>query len=87
MCNRYVTPEEAKVERFWHLDKRKSNPWSGPLSVFPRAPGPFIRSARDGSDERELVVGQWGLIPWFSETPTPRTRDGKPMSTNNARSE
>lgn len=32
--------------------------------IFPRRPGPFIR-ARDGG--REVVVGQWGLIPFFAK--------------------
>jgi len=32
------------------------------LEIFPRAPGPFIRQLGRAS-ERELVVGQWGLIP------------------------
>ena len=48
--------------------------------VFPRQPGAFIRRARD-STERELVVGTWGLIPWFSKTPT------LTYATCNARSE
>jgi putative SOS response-associated peptidase YedK len=52
------------------------------LTVFPRAPGPFIRRQRDAVGyERELVMGQWGLIPWFAEGPKPR------FPTNNARSE
>lgn len=50
--------------------------------MAPRKPGPFIRRARDEAGyERELVVGRWGLIPWFS-----KTADIK-YATNNARSE
>lgn len=50
--------------------------------MAPRKPGPFIRRARDDSGyARELVVGRWGLIPWFS-----KTADIK-YATNNARSE
>jgi putative SOS response-associated peptidase YedK len=48
--------------------------------VFPRANGPFIRRAQDAA-ERELVVGQWGLVPWFAKTPK------LTYSTNNARFE
>lgn len=56
-------------------------PWPGGL-VAPRKPGPFIRRARDdASYSRELVVGRWGLIPWFSKTPDIK------YATNNARSE
>lgn len=46
--------------------------------MAPRKPGPFIRLSGDG---RELVIGRWGLIPWFS-----KTADIK-YATNNARSE
>jgi putative SOS response-associated peptidase YedK len=46
--------------------------------VHPRAPGPFIRAA---GGERELVVGQWGLIPFFAKAAK------LAYSTNNARSE
>lgn len=55
--------------------------WDGAI-VAPRKPGPFVRRARDDAAySRELVVGRWGLIPWFS-----KTADIK-YSTNNARSE
>lgn len=75
MCNRYVSPQDRDIERFWHLGSRQ--PWRGG-PVFPRAPGPFIRV---GSDAPELVVGQWGLIPRSAKTPK------LTYSTNNARSE
>lgn len=79
MCNRYVSPEAAYIERFWHLGGQ--SPWRGG-GVYPRSQGPFIRAARDSTEyRRELVVGQWGLIPRFAEGPK------LPYSTNNARSE
>ena len=50
--------------------------------VFPNYQGPFIRAARESAGyERELVVGQWSLIPWFS-----KERKLK-FPTSNARSE
>jgi putative SOS response-associated peptidase YedK len=64
------------MERFWRL--RPGQAWPR-TEIFPRRPGPFIRHAADGG--RELVVGQWALIPWFAETPLLR------YSTNNARFE
>jgi len=80
MCNRYVSPQEADIERFWHIGRHNSNDWV--RQVFPRAQGPFIRRARhDAGYERELVVGQWGLIPGFAKMAK------LPYSTNNARSE
>ncbi len=79
MCNRYVSPEAGDIERYWHVGGR--TPWRGG-EVFPRAPGAFIRADRDRVDaQRELVVGQWGLIPWFATTAK------LSYSTNNARFE
>jgi putative SOS response-associated peptidase YedK len=77
MCTRYISPEVGDIERHWHVGGR--TPWRG-SQVFPRAPGPFIRRAKDAlAAQRELVIGQFGLIPWFAKTPTLR------YSTFNAR--
>ena len=90
MCNRYVSPDQAAIERQWQV--APGNRWHGAPEIFPRAPGPFIRAGGDGADDgfdaalvaapgRELVVGQWGLIPWFA-------KEAKlSYSTNNARFE
>lgn len=38
--------------------------------MFPRYQGPFIRAAPGSAQaSRELVVGQWALVPWFAKTP------------------
>ena len=67
MCTRYVSPEAAEMERAWHIGRH--NPWRG-SELFPRSKGPFIRAAHGlSSSERELVIGQWALIPWFAQTP------------------
>lgn len=79
MCNRYVSPAAGDIERYWNVGAR--TPWRT-SEVFPRAPGPFIRAARDATEpRRELVIGQWGLVPWFAKTAR------LPYSTNNARYE
>jgi putative SOS response-associated peptidase YedK len=79
MCTRYISPDAAAIERHWHVGR--DNAWRGG-ELFPRSPGAFIRAARDRFEpERELVVGQWGLIPWFAK----ETRLG--YSTVNARFE
>jgi putative SOS response-associated peptidase YedK len=77
MCNRYVAPSEGDIERFWQIGR--GDVWRG-SEVFPRAPGPFIRADQD-SGGRQLVVGQWGLIPWFAKSAK------LSYSTNNARFE
>jgi putative SOS response-associated peptidase YedK len=80
MCNRYVSPEEAEIERFWHIGRR--NQWRGQVEVFPRGQGAFVRTVGDSfAGGRDLVVGQWGLIPWFAKTPALK------YATNNARFE
>ncbi len=79
MCNRYVAPDQAAIERAWHISgQTPAHRWE--RNLYPRAYGTFIRaSAADG--ERELVVGPWGLIPHFAKTAK------LPYATNNARSE
>lgn len=76
MCTRYISPEAGDIERHWHVGARNPGRWAH--DVFPNYAAPFIRSA-DG--QRELVVGQWGLIPWFA-----KERKLK-YPTSNARSE
>ena len=68
MCTRYVSPEEAAIDRSWRIDRR--TPWRGQTEIFPGYQAPFIRHAKDSTaPERELVVGQWNLIPWFAKEP------------------
>lgn len=77
MCNRYVSPDQAVIERHWHIGR--ANPsrfW--PRQIHPRAQGPFIRAAQG---EPELCVGQWGLLPHFAKSAE------LAYQTNNARSE
>ncbi len=79
MCNLYGSTREDAIHKYWRV--ANSVGWCGGI-VAPRKPGPFIRRATDDAGySRELVVGRWGLIPWFS-----KTADIK-FATNNARSE
>ena len=81
MCNRYETPEEREIERTWHVGRDQPGRWWDEV-VFPRGKGVFIRrAAHDAGYRRELVAGQWGLIPRFAKAAK------LPYSTNNARSE
>ena len=67
MCTRYVSPDAAALERVWHVGR--NHPWQWPQhEVFPSYQGPFIRAARGSTEpQRELVGGQWNLIPWFAK--------------------
>ncbi len=83
MCTRYISPEVAAMERHWHVGR--NNPWRWPETAheaFPNYMAPFIRAARaPGEPDRELVVGQWSLIPWFAKEVKQK------YATANARSE
>ena len=81
MCNRYVSPTEADIERFWHIGRANQPSWwrEQPGEIFPRAQGPFIRRAIDDPGySREGAAGRWGLVAgeWSLK-----------YATNNARSE
>lgn len=68
MCTRYITPDQQAIERAWHVGPRQPVRWQH--EVYPAYQGPFIRPARHAEApeaERELVVGQWALIPWFAK--------------------
>ena len=75
MCNRY---HPVRHDLFWD-EFDCEPPENHPVApIFPRRPGAFIRSA---GGERQAVVGQWGLIPWFAKSLPLK------YSTNNARIE
>ena len=73
MCTRYVTPNQAAIERAWQLGRHHTDLRLDEVlgrELYPRQPGPFIRRARDEAGyARELVVGRWGLIPPFATSP------------------
>ncbi len=65
----------------WRVGRQDPSRWWD-AEVFPRGTGAFIRRAPDDAGySRELVAGQWGLIPWFAKEPRLK------FPTNNARSE
>lgn len=90
MCTRYISPEDREIEAFWAIDRKTSRrkDWNNLLTVFPLSEAPFVRRARDVTAyEREMVFGQWALIPPWSKSHIPKTSQGKRMSTVNARTE
>ena len=80
MCGRYVSPEEAEIERFWHIGRHNSNPFPRRYNVTPTSIIPILRLDR-ATGEIELVNARWGLIPnWWKDAKPPR-------ASHNARSE
>lgn len=80
MCGRYVSPDEAAIERAWHIGRRNGNPFARRFNVQPTTQVPILRLDRE-SGELELALARWGLIPhWWKDAKPPRL-------TFNARSE
>jgi putative SOS response-associated peptidase YedK len=80
MCGRYsiILPPEAIRELFRTYGELPN--WPAWYNAAPTTALSVVRQAKDGGN-REIVLMQWGLIPWFS-------KDGKPsFSTINARAE
>jgi putative SOS response-associated peptidase YedK len=77
MCNRYRQAPREKIDAYGLLSVPTPFPTG---EVFPRGTGSFVRTRPD-SGVRELVIGQWGLVPHFAKTRL------LTYSTNNARFE
>src|SRR5512147_2903231 len=72
MCGRYVSPEEAAIERAFHFGRRSGNPFKRRFNVFPTDTIPFLRLPSN-SDELELAAGRWGFIPhWWKDSKPPK---------------
>lgn len=81
MCGRYVSPEEAAIERAVEIQRRA---WSSRLrseglfgiryNVSPTDPVPVVRVVREIDGAREGAHLRWGLIPhWARGTPKGNT--------------
>lgn len=80
MCGRYVSPEQAAIERAYHIGRHNNNPFRRRFNVLPTTNIPILRHA-DDIEGSELAEARWGLIPhWWSKSKPP-------TSTINARSE
>jgi putative SOS response-associated peptidase YedK len=77
MCGRYVSPDEASIEREFNLVHQE---WQFPSSfnVAPTQPVPILREI---AGERRGSLVRWGLIPFFARGEAPK------YSTINARIE
>lgn len=72
MCGRYVSPEEAAIERAFRLGRRSGNPFRRKFNVFPTDTVPFLRLP-SGRNELELAAGRWGLVPhWWKAANPPK---------------
>ena len=78
MCGRFVTPDEAEIERFWHIGRHN---WKSPFSsirharfnVPPQqgaAENHILAIRADPDGYLELTDFQWWLLPSWSKEPT-----------------
>lgn len=69
MCGRYVSPEQASIERAWKIDRTSSNPFPRRFNVQPTTAVPVLL-LEDGA--RALCSARWGLIPhWWKQDRPP----------------
>ena len=66
MCGRYVSPDDAAIEREFNLVRTE---WQFPASynVAPTQDVPVVRVNKEG--ERTGSRMHWGLIPFWAKTP------------------
>ena len=69
MCGRYVSPDEAAIEREFNLAHHE---WQFPMSynVAPTQSAPVVRIAADG--ERTGALTHWDLIPYWAKGVQPK---------------
>lgn len=86
MCGRYVSPDQAAIERFWDIRGQRSESevvkaLTANYNTAPTQRVPVLRVVREVAGGRELAAMRWGLVPFWAR--------GKPpdYSTINARAE
>jgi putative SOS response-associated peptidase YedK len=83
MCGRYYSRgQKQKIAEHFKAGKVFEESLAPNYNVAPTTFQPVIRIERD-SDERELVLMRWGLVPFFAKS----LADFKGFSTFNARAE
>jgi putative SOS response-associated peptidase YedK len=70
MCGRYVSPEQAAIEREWHVGRNDGNPLARRFNTSPTTNIPILRLA--GARGMEIATARWGLIPiWWKNAAPP----------------
>jgi putative SOS response-associated peptidase YedK len=79
MCGRYVAPEEAAIEREFHVQRRSwpsrldgESPFGASYNVAPTQQVPVLRVVRGAGAEREGLLMRWGLIPYWANGAAPK---------------
>lgn len=71
MCGRFVSPEQAAIERFFHLGGSRWNlvlksaePFAAKYNAAPTDPIPIVRLRKE---EMEVTPAHWGLVPHWAK--------------------
>ena len=71
MCGRYVSPDQAAIERAWHIGRHNNLPFVRRFNVAPGAVVPVLRFDR-ATGGLVLDTARWGLIPhWWKDARPP----------------
>jgi putative SOS response-associated peptidase YedK len=65
MCGRYVSKEQAAIERVWNLTRGGGNPFGATFNAAPTQQLPIVRVHPKRG--RELTLLRWGLIPSWAK--------------------
>src|SRR5687767_3788927 len=95
MCGRYVTPSQAAIERAWDLRGALSARASHELfakafdnaDASPTQRVPLLRVIRNSNGQKELIDARWGLIPHWANGEPAKTKEGRALTTFNAKIE
>ena len=72
MCGRYVSPDEAAIERAWHVGRGNNEPFPRRYNVQPTTAVAILRRPPE-SAAMELARARWGLIPpWWKDAKPPK---------------
>lgn len=74
MCGRYVSPEEAAIERAVQVHRRSwasrldnGEPFAASYNVAPTDPVPVVRVIRNTRGQREGLHMRWGFLPYWAK--------------------
>ena len=62
MCGRYVSPDDAAIERHFRIDGRSQHPLSRRFNVAPTTTVPMLQM-EDGT--LTFHAARWGLVPFW----------------------
>jgi putative SOS response-associated peptidase YedK len=65
MCGRYVSKEQASIERHWNLIRGGDDPFGPVYNAAPTMQLPIIRDHRERG--RQLTLLRWGLVPYWAK--------------------